>query len=161
MNVNDRPDWDDYFMEIAEVVGKRATCLRRRIGAVLVKDKRILATGYNGAPSGLAHCRELGCLREELGVPSGTRHEICRALHSEQNAIIQAALYGVPTRGATIYTTTQPCSLCAKMLINAGIIRVVYEGEYPDQFSLDLLGEANIELIRYVRGNKTAEVSKK
>ena len=161
MNVNDRPDWDDYFMEIAEVVARRATCLRRRIGAALVKDKRILATGYNGAPSGLAHCHDLGCLREEMGVPSGTRHEICRALHSEQNAIIQAALYGVPTRGATMYITTQPCSLCAKMMINAGIIRVVYEGEYPDDFSLDLLREANIEIVRYARGKKAAEVSKK
>ena len=156
-----RPDWDDYFMEIAEVVGKRSTCLRRRIGAVLVKNKRILATGYNGAPSGLAHCYELGCLREEMDVPSGTRHEICRALHSEQNAIIQAALYGVATRGATIYSSTQPSSLCAKMMINAGIARVVYEGDYPDDFALQLLREANIELVRYVRGKKVAEVSEK
>jgi dCMP deaminase len=149
MNAN-RPDWDQYFMEIAHVVGRRSTCLRRQIGAVIVRDKRILATGYNGAPSGLTHCLELGCMRNELGIPSGTRVEVCRALHSEQNAIVQAALHGVSTKGSSIYITTQPCSFCAKMIINAGITRVIYEGDYPDEFSLALLKESGIELVRYV-----------
>ncbi|MDO8585484.1 MAG: cytidine/deoxycytidylate deaminase family protein [Armatimonadota bacterium] len=155
-----RPDWDEYFMEIAEVVAKRSTCLRRQIGAVIVKDKRILATGYNGAPAGLPHCLELGCLRDELGIASGTRHEICRALHSEQNAIVQAALYGVSTRGSTLYCTHQPCSLCAKMLINAGISRVVFEGEYPDGFSLEMLEAVEIQIVRFARRKEAAEVVK-
>ena len=158
--MNTRPDWDEYFMQVAEVVARRSTCLRRQIGAVIVKDRRILATGYNGAPSGLPHCLELGCLRDELGIASGTRHEICRALHSEQNAIIQAALYGVATRGSTLYCTHQPCSLCAKMLINAGITRVVFEGDYPDDFALQMLEQAEIEMVRFVRGGKPAEVAK-
>jgi len=146
-----RPDWDDYFMEIAHVVAKRSTCLRRQIGAVIVKDKRILTTGYNGAPGGLPHCLELGCLRDELGIESGTRQEICRALHAEQNAIIQAALYGVSTKEATLYCTHQPCSLCAKALINAGIRRIVFEGDYPDQFALDMLKLAEVEMAQYIR----------
>ena len=116
-----RPDWDDYFMEIAHMVATRSTCLRRAVGAVLIKEKRILTTGYNGAPSGLAHCEEVGCLRELQQVPSGQRHELCRGLHAEQNAILQAALYGVPIAGATLYCTTILCSLCKKMLINARI----------------------------------------
>lgn len=157
--MNSRPDWDAYFMEIAEVVAKRSTCLRRHIGAVIVKDRRILATGYNGAPSGLPHCLDLGCMRDEQGIPSGTRHEICRALHSEQNAIIQAALYGVATRGATLYCTHQPCSLCAKTLINAGISRVVFEGDYPDNFAIEMLGQAGVEMVRFVREQKSSEVS--
>lgn len=136
-------------MEIAHVVARRSTCLRRQIGAVIVWDKRILTTGYNGAPSGLPHCLELGCLRDELGIPSGTRHEVCRALHSEQNAIVQAALHGVSTKGSSIYITTQPCSLCAKMIINAGIERVIFEGDYPDKFALEMLQNADIELVRY------------
>lgn len=145
-----RPDWDEYFMQIAHVVSRRSTCVRRQIGAVIVKDKRILTTGYNGAPSGLPHCLELGCLRDEQGIPSGTRHEICRALHAEQNAIVQAALYGVSTRDSTLYCTHQPCSLCAKAAINAGVRRVVYEGDYPDQFALDMLQQAEVELLRFV-----------
>jgi dCMP deaminase len=149
--VRTRPDWDQYFMEIAEVVAKRSTCKRRQIGAVIVKDRRILSTGYNGSPSGLPHCLELGCLRDEQGIESGTRHEICRALHSEQNAIVQAALYGVATTGSTLYCTHQPCSLCAKMLINAGIGRVVFEGDYPDTFSLEMLEAARIEIVRCSR----------
>ena len=153
-----RPDWDEYFMQIAEVVAKRSTCLRRQIGAVIVKDKRILSTGYNGPPSGLAHCLELGCMREELGVPSGTRHELCRALHSEQNAIVQAALYGVATTGAMLYCTHQPCSLCAKMLINAGIGRVVFEGDYPDDFALEMLQVAKIDIVRFTRAKQASEV---
>ena len=126
------------------VVSRRSTCLRRNVGAVIVKDKRILATGYNWAPSGLPHCIEVGCLREQLGVPSGQRHEMCRGLHAEQNAIIQAAKYGIPVEGSTIYSTTEPCSLCAKMLINAGIKRIVYQNAYADELSRQLLSEAGI-----------------
>jgi len=144
-----RPGWDEYFLEIARTVAKRSTCLRRQIGAVIVRDRRILTTGYNGAPSGLRHCLDLGCLRDELGIQSGTHQEICRALHSEMNAIIQAAQHGVSTRGATLYCTMQPCSVCARMLINAGIVRIVYTGDYPDEFSMSLLREAKIEIVRY------------
>jgi dCMP deaminase len=151
-NGRQRPDWDEYFLEIANVVAKRSTCLRRQIGAVIVRDRRILTTGYNGAPSGLRHCIEIGCLRDELGIPSGTRHEMCRALHSEMNAVIQAAQHGVSTRGATIYSTRQPCSVCARMIINAGIVKVVYTGDYPDELSMELLREAKIELVRVSDG---------
>jgi len=135
-------------MEIARVVAKRSTCIRRQIGAVIVKDRQILTTGYNGAPSGLSHCIDGTCLRDEMGIISGTRTELCRALHSEMNAIIQAAQCGVSTNGATLYCTHQPCSVCARMLINAGIVRVVYVGDYPDRFSLSMLKEANIEMSR-------------
>ena len=145
--VRKRPDWDTYFLEIAQVVARRSTCLRRQIGAVIVKDRRILTTGYNGAPTRLAHCAEVGCLREQLSIPSGERHEICRALHSEMNAIIQAAQYGVSTKGATLYSTHQPCSMCARIIINAGIVRVVYVGDYPDEFAMSLLKEGKIELV--------------
>ncbi len=117
---NSRPDWNEYFMSIAELVSKRSTCLRRKVGAVIVKDKRILSTGYNGAPSGIKHCIETGCLRERLNVPSGERHELCRGLHAEQNAIIQAAYHGVEIKDSVIYCTNLPCVICTKMLINAG-----------------------------------------
>ncbi|HJN16367.1 MAG TPA: cytidine/deoxycytidylate deaminase family protein [Armatimonadota bacterium] len=144
-----RPSWDEYFLEICAVVAKRSTCLRRRIGAILVKERRILTTGYNGPPRGLRHCAEMGgCHREKLGIPSGQRQELCRALHAEQNAIIQAALHGVSTEGGSVYITNQPCVLCAKMLINAGIKRVVYRGEYPDPMALEMLNEAEIEVVR-------------
>ncbi|MDD2439293.1 MAG: cytidine/deoxycytidylate deaminase family protein [Methanosarcinaceae archaeon] len=139
-----RPSLDEYFLEIAFVVGKRATCLRNNVGAVIVRDKRILSTGYNGAPRGMAHCFELGCMREQEHIPSGTRHEKCRAVHAEQNAIIQAALHGVSTDGATLYCTHQPCILCTKMIINAGIERVVYSTPYPDTDSLDFFQDAGI-----------------
>jgi len=154
-NLQNRPGWDQYFLEIAQVVAKRSTCLRRQIGAVIVKDRRILTTGYNGAPSGLAHCLEVGCLRDQLGIPSGTRHEMCRALHSEMNAIIQAAQHGVSTKGATVYSTQQPCSVCARMLINAGIVRIVYTGDYPDEFAMSLLQEAGIEMVRVTKPEET------
>jgi len=144
----DRPSWDEYFMTIAEEVATRSTCLRRQIGAVIVKDKRILATGYNGAPSGLRHCDEVGCLREALGVPSGEKTELCRAIHAEQNAVVQAARYGIPIEGASIYTTTQPCVLCAKILMNAGIREIVYKGDYPDQLARDMLDESGINCRR-------------
>ena len=143
-----RPSWDQYFLEIAKVVAKRSSCVRRQIGAVIVKDRRILTTGYNGAPSGLPHCIEIGCMRDELNIESGTRHEMCRALHSEMNAIIQAAQHGVSTKGATLYCTHQPCSVCSRMLINAGIVRIVYTGDYPDEFARTLLRDAGIEVER-------------
>jgi len=142
-----RPSWDEYFMEIAEVVKKRSTCTRRQVGAILVKDKQILTTGYNGSPKNLEHCDKTGCKRQELNIPSGQRHELCRALHAEQNAIIQAAHNGVGINGATLYVTTRPCVLCAKMCINAGIIKIIYKGDYPDDMSNEMLEEAGIEMI--------------
>ena len=141
-----RPSWDEYFMQIARQVATRSTCLRRHVGAVIVRDKRILTTGYNGAPSGMAHCDVVGCLRDQLGIPSGQRQEICRGLHAEQNAIIQAALHGVSTEGATIYVTHQPCITCAKMIINAGIRRAVCASSYPDELARDMLQEAGVAL---------------
>ncbi|MDD5167048.1 MAG: cytidine/deoxycytidylate deaminase family protein [Candidatus Omnitrophica bacterium] len=142
-----RPTWDEYFLEVAKLVSKRATCLRRKVGAVLVKDKRILATGYNGAPSGLKDCLEIGsCPREKLKIPSGQRHELCRGLHAEQNVIIQAALHGVGTKGSVLYLTNQPCIICAKMLINAAIEEIVIAGEYPDKMAMDFLKEARIKV---------------
>ncbi|QXM06722.1 deoxycytidylate deaminase [Crassaminicella indica] len=144
-----RPNWDQYFMEMAEVAKTRSTCLRRKVGAVIVKNKRILSTGYNGAPTGTAHCLDVGCRREELNIPSGQRHELCRGLHAEQNAIIQAAYHGVSIAGATLYATLQPCVLCAKMAINAGIRRIVFKGSYPDKLSMEILKEAGIELEKF------------
>ncbi|MEW6572661.1 MAG: cytidine/deoxycytidylate deaminase family protein [Bacillota bacterium] len=144
-----RPDWDLYFMTVTRVVSTRSTCLRRRVGAILVKDNRILTTGYNGAPSGLAHCLDIGCLREKQGIRSGERHELCRGLHAEQNAVLQAAVYGVSIAGATLYTTHQPCVLCAKMLVQAGIERVVFGGDYPDALAQNILSEAGIRMERY------------
>ena len=134
-----RPTWDEYFMEIANVAKKRSTCSRRQVGAVIVKEKRILSTGYNGVPTGIKHCDEVGCLRDELKIPSGERHELCRGLHAEQNAIVNAANFGVSLKGSILYSTTQPCILCTKMIINAGIVKVVYENGYPDKLSLEML----------------------
>jgi len=145
-----RPSWDEYFMEIAHLVKGRSTCLRRKVGAVLVKDKNILATGYNGAPSGVRHCHETGCLRDQLGIPSGEKHELCRGIHAEQNAIIQAAKLGVTIKGATLYCTILPCFICAKMIINSGIKKIIIEGDYSDKFSKDMLEEAGIELTYFV-----------
>lgn len=144
--INPRPDWDTYFLDIVELVSKRATCLRRAVGAGLVRDRRILATGYNGAPSKLQHCLDIGCLREQLNVPSGERHELCRGLHAEQNAIIQAALHGVSTKGSTLYCTNHPCVICAKMIINAGITRIVIRDGYSDTLAADMLSEAGISV---------------
>ncbi|WP_069650562.1 deoxycytidylate deaminase [Caloranaerobacter ferrireducens] len=144
-----RPSWDEYFMEIVNVVKKRSTCLRRQVGALIVKDKRILSAGYNGAPTGLKHCDEVGCTREKLNIPSGQRHELCRGLHAEQNAIVHAANAGVSIKGSTIYVTMQPCVLCAKMIINAGITRVVFGGGYPDELAIQLLNEAGIEVVDF------------
>ena len=145
----DRPSWETYFMDITALVAKRTTCLRRAVGAIIVKDKRILSTGYNGAPSHIRHCREVGCMREQLKVPSGQRHELCRGIHAEQNAIIQAAYYGVSIRGATLYCTTQPCSICAKMIINAGLKAIIYATGYTDPMAIEMLEEAGVALIRF------------
>ncbi|CUH95484.1 hypothetical protein P22_1555 [Propionispora sp. 2/2-37] len=139
-----RPSWDEYFMKMARVAATRSTCLRRQVGAVIVKDKRILTTGYNGAPQGIRHCSETGCLREAAGIPSGERHELCRGTHAEQNAIVQAAFHGVQIEGATLYCTHQPCSVCTKMIINAGIKRIIYENAYPDTLAVAMLEEAGI-----------------
>jgi dCMP deaminase len=144
----DRPAWETYFMDIALLVAKRSTCLRRLVGAVIVKDKRVLATGYNGAPSGIKHCAETGCLREQLNVASGERHELCRGIHAEQNAIIQAALHGVSIKGATLFCTNLPCSICAKMIINAGIKKIYYHAGYADTMSREMLTAAGIDVLK-------------
>lgn len=143
-----RPSWPEYFMAITKMVAKRATCLRREVGAILVKDKRILATGYNGAPAGLKHCAEVGCLRENASIPSGTRHELCRGLHAEQNVIIQAAYHGIPINGAAIYCTNKPCVICSKMIINAGIKKIYYEEGYDDPLADQMLAEAGLKVLR-------------
>jgi len=144
-----RLSWDEYFMEITKLVAMRSTCLRRHVGAIIVKDKKILATGYNGAPTGVDHCTDVGCLREKLDVPSGERHELCRGLHAEQNAIIQAAYHGVTIQGSTLFCTNLPCSICVKMIINAGIKVVVYLDGYADSLSLDLIEKSGVKLIKF------------
>ena len=141
-----RPSADEYFLKIAAVVAERSTCRRHHVGAVAVKDKHILATGYNGAPSGLKDCLELGCLRDEMGIPSGERHEICRGLHAEQNAIIQAAVFGVSIKGSILYCTNTPCVVCAKMLVNAGVKEIIYSGDYPDELAKRILNESQIKI---------------
>lgn len=142
----ERPTWDEYFMEMAQVAAKRSTCLRRSVGAVIVKNKQILASGYNGTPMGLPHCEEVGCLREQMKVPSGKCHELCRGVHAEQNAITQAAYHGVSVKGGTIYVTHQPCVVCTKMLINAGIERVVYANPYPDELAQEMMGQSKMQI---------------
>lgn len=146
-----RPSWDEYFMDVAGLVARRSTCLRRNVGAILVKDKRILATGYNGAPAGLKHCLDIGCLRQKLNIPSGERHELCRALHAEQNALIQASLYGISVKGSALYATCQPCVICAKMLINAGIREIIITDGYPDKMAMDFLKQAKIKVRKVVK----------
>ena len=153
-----RPSWETYFMNITNLVAERSTCLRRAVGAVVVKDKRILSTGYNGAPTGLKHCLEVGCLRQKLGIESGKMHELCRGIHAEQNAIIQAAYHGVSVRGADIFCTNQPCSICARMIINAGIERIYYQSGYADPLAIELLEEARVEL-KQINSDKRGEVS--
>lgn len=145
----DRPSWDKYFMNIAELASERSTCLRRQVGAVLVKDNQILATGYNGAPAHTTHCEDIGCIRQDQNIPSGQRHELCRAVHAEQNAIAQAARHGINTNYAVLYTTTQPCVICSKILINAGVREIIYKGSYPDKLSMELLEQANILVREY------------
>ena len=145
-----RPSWDEYFMEITDLVATRATCLRRKVGATIVKDRRILATGYNGPPKGVPHCDELGgCIREKLGIPSGERQELSRAVHAEQNAIIQAAKMGTNIDGATLYTTNHPCFICAKMLINAGVKKIVFREGYPDKYAKEILEQADVKVVRF------------
>ncbi len=139
-----RPTWDEYYIEMLGVIKKRSTCIRRQVAAIIVKDQRIIATGYNGAPTGLAHCEQVGCIRQQRGIPSGEHHELCRGIHAEQNAIIQSALHGVSVKNSTIYITHSPCVLCAKMIINAKISRIVYAGDYPDELSQELLKESKI-----------------
>lgn len=144
-----RPNWDTYFMNIADVVATRASCIKRQVGSVITKNEQILATGYNGAPRGLKHAAEVGCLREQMEVPSGTHHELCRGLHAEQNAIIQAARNGVTTEGATLYCTYMPCVICSKMIINAGIKRIVFRGYYPDELAVQILNESGIDVVLF------------
>lgn len=144
--MDNRPSWDSYFMKIAEDVATRSTCIRRQVGAVIVKDKRILTTGYNGVPSGISHCNEQNCLRTKLNVPSGERAELCRGLHAEQNAIIQAAYYGISVKDAKIYVTHKPCSICTKMLINSGIKDFIYRNTYPDTLADEMVLEAAITI---------------
>jgi len=144
-----RPSFDEYFMEIAKIVAKRSTCLRRQVGAVIVKDKHILSTGYNGVPKKFPHCDTVGCIREKLEIPEGERHELCLGLHAEQNAIIQAAVFGVSIRGATLYVTHFPCSVCSKMIVNAEIKEVVYLNDYPDELSKEILKKSNIKVRQF------------
>ena len=143
-----RPSWDIYFSDIAKLVSERSTCLRRKVGAVIVQNRRILATGYNGTPTHITHCEITGCLRDRLHVPPGERHELCRGLHAEQNALLQASLYGVSVEGASLYCTNQPCVICAKMLINAGIKEVAVLDGYPDRLAQQFFKEANIKVRR-------------
>lgn len=145
--------WDKRFMEVAELVSTWSSCFQenRKVGAVIVKNKRIITTGYNGASSGVQNCMDRGsCMRKDMGIESGTMHELCYATHAEQNAIIQAAKMGVSIDGGTLYCTHQPCSICSKMLINAGITRIVFKRGYPDEFSVKMLNDANIEIVQYV-----------
>jgi dCMP deaminase len=142
-----RPSWNDYFLEVADLVATRSTCLRRQVGAVLVRDKRIISTGYNGAPRKLKHCSEVGCLRSEKDIPSGERYELCRGVHAEQNAIINAAYYGISTQDTVMYCTHQPCIICARIIINAGVEKVVHRGDFQDDIALELMREAGIELV--------------
>ena len=159
--MGERPSYDEYFMEMAHLVAKRSTCLRRKVGAILVKDKHILSTGYNGAPKGLKHCSEVGCLRKELGIPSGERHEICRGLHAEQNAIIQAAVFGISIKNSVLYCTNTPCVVCAKMLINAGVKEIVYSGEYPDDLAKKMISESKIKIRNFDNNNIMLSKTKK
>lgn len=146
--MDNRPSWDEYFMEMAELAAGRSTCLRRQVGAVIVQNKHVIATGYNGAPKGVPHCGEKGgCMREMRGIPSGERHELCRALHAEQNAIIQAATLAQSIEDGTMYITNQPCVICAKMIINAGIRRIVVKEGYPDDLAVEMLEEAGLKIV--------------
>jgi dCMP deaminase len=146
-----RPSWDEYFIAMIHVIASRSTCCRRKVGAVIVKDHRLLSSGYNGVPKGLPHCDKVGCMREQLGVPSGERHEICRGLHAEQNAIIQASVFGVSIAGGTIYATNKPCSICTKMIINAEIHRIVYVDHYNDPLADELLKQTDIRVVKFAQ----------
>ncbi|MFC1485033.1 cytidine/deoxycytidylate deaminase family protein [bacterium] len=149
MNKKQRPSWDEYFIAITKEIAKRSTCLRRKVGAVLVKDRRILSTGYNGAVRNTPHCSEAGCLRTKMKVPPGTRHELCRGLHAEQNALLFASSSGIDTNGGTLYCINQPCILCAKMIVQAGVKRVVYIKDYPDILAREIFNEGGVELVKF------------
>ena len=147
---DERPSWDKYFIEIAKLVSTRSNCVSRKVGAVITVDNQIIATGYNGAPKGLHHCVDAGgCLRKLNKIPSGTRQEVCRAVHAEQNAIISAAVKGVSIKGGTLYVNTYPCSICTRMLINAEIKRIVYDSDYSDPLAKEMLDESGIEVVKY------------
>ncbi|NQU18908.1 cytidine deaminase [bacterium] len=148
-----RPSWDEYFIDTARLISTRSTCLRRKVGAIIVKDRRILATGYNGTPSKIRHCADVGCLRDKLHIPSGERHELCRGLHAEQNVLLQAAFYGISVKDSILYCTNQPCIICAKMLINAGVKEIVIADGYPDKMAKDFLREAGIK-VRKSKGKR-------
>ena len=145
MEKHKRPSWDQYFMQMAYMAASRANCVRRQVGAVIVRDNNILATGYNGPPSGTQHCDVVGCIRIDMDIPSGERHELCRGLHAEQNAIIQAAVHGVSIKDGVIYTTTFPCVVCAKMIINARLKEIIYTEGYPDELSELMLLESDVQ----------------
>ena len=149
MMASKRPNYDEYFMSMAYLAASRSTCLRRRVGAVLVKNKHVLATGYNGPPKGMKHCDETGCLRKDLAIPSGERHEICRGLHAEQNAIIQASVFGISIDESIIYVTDTPCVVCAKMLINAGVKEIIYAGDYPDDLAREMIKESRMKIRKF------------
>lgn len=144
-----RPNWNTYFMDIALLIARRSTCIRRQVGAIMVKDNRILTTGYNGVPNKITHCKDVGCLRTDLHIPSGEKHELCRGVHAEQNAIIQAARFGISLEGATLYCTHFPCSICSKMLINCGIVQVYFHNNYDDSYSRSYLHEGNIMIRQF------------
>jgi dCMP deaminase len=144
-----RPDWDSYFIRMAHLAATRSTCLRRKVGAVIVKDRMVLATGYNDTPRGVRNCGDGGCARCASDAPSGTGHDTCLCIHAEMNCVIQAAYHGVSVAGGTVYCTYLPCLNCAKTLLNVGIARIVFEGHYPDALSLELLSSANVELVQY------------
>jgi dCMP deaminase len=147
-----RPSWDEYFMAITGLAASRSTCLRRQIGSVITKGNRIVATGYNGSPSGMEHCLVLGCLRDEMNIPSGTRAEICRGLHAEQNALLFAK--GADLAGGTLYCTNQPCVVCAKLIIQAGIRTVIYSNDYPDKLAMEFFRESGVETFKFVDGQR-------
>lgn len=154
----DRISWNEYFFQITHLVAERSTCIRRKVGAVIVKENRILSSGYNGAVKGLVHCREVGCIREKQKIPSGERHELCRGVHAEQNAIIQAASFGVSVKDSVIYCTNMPCSICIKMIINAGIYEIRYDQFYNDRLSQELIEQAGITIKRRENEEKDTEV---
>lgn len=149
-----RPSFDETFMDICRSMARRTTCPRRAVGAVIAKENHILTTGYNGAPKGFPHPIEVGCVREELGIPSGQYSDVCPCLHAEQNAIVQAALFGVSVRDGTLYCTTQPCMSCARMVVNAGIRKIVFEHSYADPLSIGLLTTAGVELHQWDAASK-------
>jgi dCMP deaminase len=154
---DDRPTQDEYIMKMAYLVGERSTCLRRKVGAVIVKESHILSTGYNGAPKGLSHCLDVGCLRKDLDIPSGERHELCRGVHAEQNAVIQAAVFGVSIKEATLYSTNYPCSVCAKILVNARIKEIVYAEGYADRLAAELLDQSKVKTRKFMVERKLVE----